>query len=68
MLRVDINEIVAAEVVPWEENEFGVSYVTQGGRQNAERVGPLSEAEAIVRRASMIHDTLRIFPKDVAAS
>ena len=68
MLQVDVSEIASVEVVPWEENEFGVAYVTKDGHQNTDYVGSKSEAEAIVRRVSMVNDAAELFPRDVAAS
>ena len=47
-LSVDSRKIVKAEVVPWEEGEWGVAWETAEGHQGADRVGKKSTAQRIV--------------------
>lgn len=68
MLSVELDEIVKAEVIPWEDDVFGVAYTTKDGRKGSDRIGARSEAEAVVRRVAMTQEATEIFPKDIAAS
>jgi len=72
MLTVNEQDIVQAEVVPWEMGEFGVSYVTRDGTQGTDQIGSKAEAEAIVQRVAMRFNTsadeFGLLPRDVAAS
>ena len=47
-LSVDSRKIVKAEVVPWEEGEWGVAWETADGHQGADRIGKKSTAQRIV--------------------
>ena len=67
MLSVKLREIASAEVVPWEKDEYGIAYVTKEGRHAADRIGPKSDAEALVRKIKTA-DTPGIYPRDIAAS
>ena len=54
-LRVDISQIIRAEVIPWEaaedggEDLYGVAYTITEGREDSEPVGTRAEAEAVVQ-------------------
>jgi hypothetical protein len=68
MLSVKLSQIAAAEVVPWEKDEYGIAYVTTKGLHAADRIGSKAKAEALVRKIKMVEDTAAIYPKDIAAS
>ena len=72
MLTANEKDIVQAEVIPWEDDTFGISYVTKDGHQACGPIGSKADAEAIVRRVEMrlnrSSDELGIFPRDIAAS
>ena len=48
-LSVDTRKLIRAEVVPWEEGEFGVAWETADGQHGADRFASKAEAQAIVR-------------------
>jgi hypothetical protein len=38
-LSVDVNDIVQAEVIPWDKSQYGIGYVTKDGKQAADLIG-----------------------------
>jgi hypothetical protein len=75
-MGLNIRDVVEAKVIPWEGGVYGVRYRTSSGYEGDVRVGPRSEAEAMVRRLKLGQDNGTShqmedgtpFPQDIAAS